>query len=130
MPLRITAFILLLLWSAAAITRNLIVPFPPWAYEASEIAFLLLILLYATGTILEISGLFLSSSTTPSRLFHRMALSVFLLGGVAVFGLSGSTRGLASLWIVYLFCRVLHRPFGRNTAGDVLRDRFVPPRSS
>jgi hypothetical protein len=109
MPLRLTALMLCLLWLAATLLRRAIVPFPPWAFEVGTIAFSLQFVLYGSGALLEIGSHLLSMFDGVSRLLHRLSLTVFLVGGFALYCLVGDVLGLASMWALYLLCRGLRQ---------------------
>jgi hypothetical protein len=109
MPLWLTASLLGVLWTVAAGIQQTVVPFPPWAFEVSTVAVLLQFVLYALGALLETSSLCFTAASSVSRLLHQLALTVFLVGGIALYGLAGDVLGLASLWALYLLCRLVHR---------------------
>jgi hypothetical protein len=107
MSLFFTTLVLLALWVVAAIIRKMVVPFPPWALEAGTVAFVLQFVLYALGALLEVISRFLRTFAGVSQLLHILSLTVFLVGGTALYCLAGNVLGLASLWALYLLCRAL-----------------------
>lgn len=107
MALWLTALVLLVLWFAAGVVRQTVVPFPPWALEFGVVAFTLQFLLYAIGALLEVSSRCLCTFAGLSRLLHILSLLVFLLGGIALYCLVGNVLGMASMWTLYLLCRAL-----------------------
>ena len=109
MPLWLTTVVLLVLWSVARVIRQTIVPFPPWAFEVSSVAFVLQFLFYAAGAVFEVVSHCVRTRVSLSRFLHTLSLSTFLLGGIGLYGLAGDVLGLASLWTLYLFCRALNR---------------------
>jgi hypothetical protein len=109
MPLWLTTLILLVLWFAARVIQQTIVPFPPWAFEVSTVAFVLQFLLYAIGTVFEVCSNCVPTRVGLSRFLHTLSLAVFLVGGIALYCLVGDVLGLASLWTLYLLCRALNR---------------------
>ena len=115
MALWLTALVLFALWSAATVIRQTVVPFPPWALEVGVVAFVLQFLLYAIGALLEVGSRCLCTFAGMSRLLHILSLSVFLLGGIALYCLVGSILGLASMWALYLLCRALRRYRGLDS---------------
>jgi len=122
MPLWLTTLVLLILWSAARVVQQTIVPFPPWVFEVGTVAFVLQFLLYAIGVLLEGSSRCLHTFSGTSQLLHILSLSVFLVGGIALYGLVGDVLGLASMWALYLLCRLLSRSTSQANSGRTVHD--------
>jgi len=104
-----STIIIVLLWVASVAVHNLVVPFPPWAQPAAEVAFLLQMIFYAIGSATQMTSLILPRMDLPSRWLHHVSLGVFFFGGVALFALGGRPDVLGSMWGIYLLIRVLRR---------------------
>ena len=109
MPLWLTALVLVVLWFTAYVIRQTIVPFPPWAFEVGTIAMALQFLFYTLGSMFEIGSHSVRKRVGLSWSLHRLSLSIFLGGGIALYCLVGDVLGMASLWALYVLCRALKR---------------------